>query len=174
MIRSRFTKKVLFWGAVALVGAVVLLLVVNYVWAALYPGPAQPIPFSHRLHVKTKGLQCLFCHNTALKSSSPGMPSVDKCLLCHNVIASQFPPIKRIKTYKKENTPIPWAKVNVVPEHVQFSHQAHLTRGIDCSRCHGNIREMDRVRVVHKFDMNFCVTCHWKSGASVSCMQCHY
>lgn len=174
MIRSRFGKKVLIWGTVTLVGVVALLVVMNYVWASLYPGPDQPIPFSHRLHVKTKGLQCFFCHNSAPRSNDAGMPPVDKCLLCHNVVASRFPPIRRIIAYKKQNQPIPWVKVNGVPEHVQFSHQAHLTQRIDCGHCHGNIRNMDRVRVAHKFDMNFCVTCHWKNGASTYCFTCHY
>lgn len=174
MTQRRYVKILLVWGTVALAGVVLLLLVMSYVWGFYNPGPAQPIPFSHRLHVKTKGLQCFFCHNTALKSNNPGMPSTDKCLLCHNVVASQFPPIRQIKRYKERNQPIEWVKVNVVPEHVQFSHQAHLAQGVDCGRCHGNIRDMDRIRVANKFDMNFCVSCHWDNGASVSCMHCHY
>jgi transglutaminase/protease-like cytokinesis protein 3 len=41
----------------------------------------------------------MFCHPNAAVSSNPGMPSVEKCLLCHNVIASNFQPIAKIKRY---------------------------------------------------------------------------
>ncbi|MCE5197433.1 MAG: cytochrome c3 family protein [Armatimonadota bacterium] len=136
--------------------------------------PAQPIPFSHQIHVQTKNLNCFFCHPSATYSSNAGMPSVEKCLLCHNVIASNFWPIKRISTYYRRGEPIPWKWVNRVPGFVRFQHQPHLARGIDCSQCHGNVAAMDRVKAVHPFDMNFCVTCHWRNNASASCFTCHY
>lgn len=142
--------------------------------ASLNPGPRQPIPFSHRIHVETKKIDCFFCHQYAARSSNPGMPSVEKCLLCHNVIASQFPPIAKIRDYYRRGVGIPWVRVAQVPDFVRFSHQVHLARGVDCSRCHGDIRSMDRVKLVNRFDMNFCVTCHFRSGASVDCYVCHY
>jgi hypothetical protein len=136
--------------------------------------PTQPVPFSHRFHVGTKKLDCMFCHNSAARSSNAGMPPVQKCLLCHNVIASNFWPIARLRDYAAKNKPVPWKWVNKVPDYVHFKHQAHITRGIDCGYCHGNVAEMDIVRTAHKFDMNFCITCHWRNQGPDSCFVCHY
>lgn len=137
-------------------------------------GPAQPIPFSHRIHVTERGINCFFCHYTADQSRSAGMPAVAKCLLCHNVIATNFPPVWQIHTYYRNNEPIPWVRVNILPEHVEFTHQMHLANGVDCGQCHGNVAAMDRVASVYQFTMGFCVDCHRKNNATVNCFNCHY
>lgn len=161
---------------VVAVFVVVALLVAagGVITGAFYPGPAQPIPFSHRLHVTSKQINCFFCHQYATQSSNPGIPSVEKCVLCHQVIATQFPPIAQVLDYYDKGQSIPWVRVNRLADFVQFSHQAHLTSRIDCSRCHGNVKGMDRIKQANKFDMNFCITCHWENNASATCYACHY
>ncbi|MDO8588182.1 MAG: cytochrome c3 family protein [Armatimonadota bacterium] len=141
---------------------------------SLQPGPEQPIPFSHRVHAGDKEIGCFFCHQFAMNSSNAGMPSVEKCLLCHNVIAMRFPPIAKIHTYYSRDEGIPWKRVNRVPDFVHFSHEPHLARGFDCGRCHGNVREMDRVSQANVFTMDFCIKCHRQNKASQSCFVCHY
>ncbi len=138
------------------------------------PGPDQPVPFSHRIHVSTKKLSCFFCHPYAADSINPGMPPVEKCLLCHNVIATKFEPINRIHEYYDAGKPIPWVRVSGIPDFVHFSHQSHLARGIDCGHCHGDIKQMDRVKRVYDLDMHFCIDCHWRNNAPDSCFTCHY
>jgi hypothetical protein len=123
--------------------------------------------------VQTKELNCFFCHQYAANSLNPGMPPVAKCMLCHRIIASNFPPIAKIRWYYKRSAPIPWVRVGLVPDFVFFSHQAHIARGFDCSRCHGNVRLMDRIKQVRRFDMNFCVNCHRGNGVSIDCYMCH-
>jgi len=167
---SRFTKAVV----AVFVMAVILIATGGVITGALYPGTAQPIPFSHRVHATSKEISCFFCHQYAAISDNPGIPTVEKCVLCHKVIATRFPPVAKIFNYYDNNQPVPWVRVNNLADFVQFSHQAHLARRVDCSRCHGNIKEMDRVKQAHKFDMNFCITCHWDSNASVVCYTCHY
>ncbi len=137
-------------------------------------GIEQPIPFSHRIHAETKEINCFFCHPYAPISSNAGIPSVEKCLLCHKVVASQFGPIHSIQEYNLRRQGVPWNCVNKLPEFVRFNHQCHVAGGHDCGKCHGNVKGMDRIRPVHKFDMNFCVTCHRKNGVSVDCNICHY
>lgn len=144
------------------------------------PGPAQPVPFSHRVHADTKNISCFFCHSSALRSNNAGIPPVEKCLLCHDVIAVNFRPIAKIHDYKNRNEPIPWVRVDKVPDFVHFSHQAHLTNAsksgkrFDCSACHGNVRQMDRIRQVYNLEMGFCVDCHWKNNFSTNCYTCHW
>ncbi|MDO8683399.1 MAG: cytochrome c3 family protein [Armatimonadota bacterium] len=160
----------------AILSAVALLLAMGLglYLQSLRAGPAQPIPFSHNLHVTSKKLNCFFCHPYATESSNAGMPPVEKCLLCHNVIAAQWEPIAKIHKYKRMGKGIPWVRVNKVPDFTHFSHQAHLAREFDCGVCHGNVAEMDRVYQANKFTMGFCVDCHKENNASIDCYTCHY
>lgn len=152
---------------------IAIVIAVSVVVGSFNPGPAQPVPFSHRIHAGTKNISCFFCHQNASRSSNAGIPPVEKCILCHKVIASQWAPIAKDLSYYDRNQPIPWVRVNRVPDFVQFSHQPHIARGFDCSVCHGNVKSMDRLKASN-FQMGFCVNCHWKNNFSVSCFICHY
>lgn len=137
-------------------------------------GPAQPIPFSHRVHATTKQISCFFCHPYAADSANPGIPPVDKCLLCHKVIATRFAPIRKITLYDKRKEPIRWVRVSELPDFVRFTHKAHLAGGHDCGECHGDVKAMDRIRLPRTINMDFCITCHRKNKISVDCFLCHY
>lgn len=138
------------------------------------PGPEQPIPFSHHLHATEKQINCFFCHPYTGDSSNAGVPPVEKCLLCHNVVAPNFSPIAKIHAYDRRHEGIPWVKVNQLPNYVHFNHRCHIASGHDCSECHGNVKAMDRIKQVHDLDMDLCVSCHRKNKASVDCYTCHY
>lgn len=160
-----------------LISAVIILAiaVISYISADIYnPGQVQPIPFSHRIHATTKDINCFFCHPGAANSSSAGMPSVDKCMLCHKVIASKFAPIQKLNDYSKQKKGIPWVRVTQLPDFVHFSHQVHIARGQDCSECHGNIKAMDRVKIPRAINMDLCTSCHNRNKARVDCYICHY
>jgi hypothetical protein len=159
-----------------IVGFLIFASVATLVFGKYYvpPAPAQPVPFSHRVHVTTKGLNCFFCHPYATRSDHAGLPPVEKCYLCHKVIASKFSPIAKVVGYYERNEPIPWQRVYVLPDFVHFSHQAHLAKRIDCGECHGNVAEMDRVGLQQKIDMNWCIDCHWRNNAPDNCNTCHY
>jgi hypothetical protein len=166
---ARLAKRLLM-----VVGIVLLLVGAGGLAAVrLYAGQGQPIPFSHRIHAGMKGISCLFCHSSADQSAHPGLPPVDKCLLCHNVIIPQFTPIQQIQQAKQQNRGIQWNRVNVVPDFVFFNHQIHVARGFDCSACHGNVKGMDRVAPSPRFTMGFCVNCHQANKASRDCYFCH-
>ncbi len=160
-----------------LIGLVALTWIGVQVFGRYYtlPPPAQPIPFSHHIHVTTKKINCFFCHSSAARSNQAGLPSVDKCNLCHKVIASGFEPIQKVVKHYERREPIPWRRVYVLPDFVRFSHQAHVAvAGLDCGECHGNVAQMDRVGLNQKIDMNWCITCHWRNKATDSCFACHY
>jgi len=141
---------------------------------ALKPGTEQPVPFSHHVHATTKKISCFFCHPYSGKSSNPGMPPVAKCMLCHKNIASEFPPIAKLRGYYERKEGVPWVKVTQLPDFVHFSHQCHISHGIDCGRCHGDVKSMDRVKLVHQLDMRFCIECHKEKQVSTDCYICHY
>jgi hypothetical protein len=143
----------------------------------LYPyevGPRQPIPFSHRVHAGQKQISCFFCHPFADRSPNPGMPEVSTCMLCHEKIIREFPPIQELRAYDDSGTPIPWAKVTVLAEFAHVTHEMHIRDGIDCGRCHGDVKAMDRILLVDDFTMGFCVDCHREEDATVDCLACHH
>ena len=136
-------------------------------------GPAQPIPFSHRLHAGDKAIACEFCHPYVGRSHFPGIPPVEKCLYCHNYIIANHPEIQKEHAYFDTDTPTPWVKVNYIPEHVFFNHQRHIRKQIQCESCHGKIERMDRIQG-KQFKMGFCITCHQEKNARMDCwLACH-
>lgn len=139
--------------------------------------PPQPIPFSHRTHTEA-GVQCLFCHTSALRSPVAGIPSVQKCMGCHTTIATDSSAIQAVAGYWQRGEPIPWSRVNNQPDFVYFSHQPHLGAGLNCETCHGNVGQMDVVRPVVTMDMGWCLDCHLqqpqeKVARLTDCLACH-
>ena len=139
--------------------------------------PDQPIVYSHRTHVEA-GVQCLYCHANALRSDVAGMPSVQKCMGCHNIIGKDNHDIQILAGYWERRQPIPWNRVNRQPDFVYFSHQAHLGAGISCETCHGDVGNMTVARPVVKMDMGWCLDCHNKQSAEkvvrlADCLTCH-
>ena len=158
-------------------------------WDPEAPGPIQPIPFSHKHHAGEFEIECLYCHEGTDQSAAAGVPSVELCMGCH----SQFPEsydelegIRILKQYWEEQEPIPWVQIHRVPEHVQFRHNRHVAAGVDCTRCHGNVAEMEKVWLTpdtvwwqyglpaQKLEMGWCIQCHRESEVSQDCFLCHY
>ena len=136
-------------------------------------GPEQPIPFSHRLHAGIKDIDCRFCHPYVQRSTFPGLPPVEKCLFCHNYIIANHPQIQKEHDYFNTRTPTPWRKVFYIPEHVLFNHQRHIRKGFACEKCHGQIKQMDRLKDF-RFQMGFCVQCHRENKGNLDCwLACH-
>jgi hypothetical protein len=136
-------------------------------------GEEQPVAFSHRIHAGVKKISCFMCHQTAMSSSNAGVPPLETCMLCHQTIIIHHPEIEKLRKHYAENKPIEWTKVTYLPDFTFFEHSVHIQKGIDCSRCHGNINEMDRVIEVRELTMGFCMDCHKAENASTDCYTCH-
>ncbi len=164
------------WGflALSLLAALALVLLSGQLLFPYEVGPEQPLPFSHYVHVGERNINCFFCHNTADRAQDAGMPPVSKCLLCHNVIIPQFPPIRELHGYADRSEAIPWVRVYRKPDYVRFTHEMHLNAGHDCGECHGDVRHMDRIQVALPIRMGNCTECHRRNGAPVECTTCHY
>jgi hypothetical protein len=138
--------------------------------------PEQPIYFNHEVMVQA-GVTCDYCHAEARRSPAAGMPSVQKCVGCHQTINPQSPAIQQMMVYWQRQEPIPWVRVNVLPRFVYFSHQAHVTAaGISCSMCHGDVGHMTVAQPVMKMDMGWCLSCHEKQANAAQltdCVVCH-
>lgn len=144
---------------------------------AVLAAPDQPIAFSHNIHDEA-GVGCLFCHSNALRSDIAGIPSVAKCVGCHKTIATDRDQVQQVLGYWERSEPIPWQPVVRMPDYVFFSHQPHLSEGIACETCHGNVNEMTVARPVLEMDMGWCLTCHLEQRAEMvakltDCLACH-
>ena len=178
------------WGPL-LVGALVLLVVLLLAGTYVYPhwsrdyghemafdnamfGPAveQPIAFSHRVHVTNKEIDCFYCHPYGERSLNAGLPSVDKCLGCHDRIIPEHEEIEKLRAYEEAGEEVPWIRVYYNPDHVYFPHFRHLGAGVECQECHGTVETADRLRKV-TFYMGFCIDCHEGRGAARDCAACH-
>lgn len=143
----------------------------------LYPGdlgPEQPLPFSHRLHANVKEINCVMCHRTVLDSPDAGMPPLETCMLCHQRVIVHYPPIEQLRTAYADGTPISWQRVNMLPDYVNFNHSMHLNKDVDCGKCHGDVKGMDRIKATPEFTMGFCIQCHRDNDATHDCFTCHY
>lgn len=84
----------------------------------------------------------------------------------------------------KEAEGIRWIRVHNLPDYVVFDHRAHITVGVDCKECHGDVRQMRRIRQVEDLSMGWCVNCHRDANengingqavyASTDCAVCHH
>lgn len=127
-------------------------------------GPEQPIPFSHKFHVREIGMQCAYCHNGVQNSPMAPIPSVELCMGCHRIVGSQHEAIQDLRGYWERGEPIPWERIHKVPDFAHFPHNAHIRNQLACSECHGAVEDMDRVYQVSSLKMGWCLECHMGEG----------
>lgn len=140
-----------------------------------YHQPRQPIAFSHALHAGDKRISCAFCHTGVKHGNNAGVPSVQDCMQCHQVVAPDKPEIRKLhEEYWKKERPIEWFKVYNMPETVRFSHKAHVKAGVACATCHGDMTKAGpNFKAARNFVMGECVSCHRQNKAPTDCTTCH-
>ena len=166
--------------------------------AVALPSP-QPIQFPHNVHVQTYKMDCQYCHTDARRSEYAGLPSVTRCMGCHRITAADRPEIKKLAEYAAKSEPIPWTRINHMPEFVYFPHKAHIRSGLRCQTCHGPVETMttfgahtgprltnDLMRLVGlrpappALTMGWCIDYHRSENATrgtrapLDCVTCHH
>ena len=122
--------------------------------------PAQPVAYSHRLHVDKLGLDCRYCHTNVEVSSLANLPATQTCMNCHGQVKRESLKLLPIRESWATGEPVEWVKVSFLPEYVQFSHAAHVNNGVGCETCHGAVDEMDVVYQAEPLSMGWCLECH--------------
>jgi mono/diheme cytochrome c family protein len=123
--------------------------------------PKQPIPFSHKLHAGQYEIDCNYCHTGVNKGKSAVIPSVNICLNCHNAIKTQSPNMQKLYNAVETNEPIQWVRVHNLPDLAYFNHAQHVkVGGIECTKCHGNVAEMEVIEQHSTLTMGWCINCH--------------
>ncbi len=129
--------------------------------------PEQPIPFSHKHHVKDDGIDCRYCHTSVEYSGYAGLPPTETCMSCHSQIWTGAVVTKPIRDSWATGKSIEWTRVHDLPDFVYFNHSIHLNKGIGCSTCHGQVNEMALTYKVNTLNMNWCINCHRNPGQFV-------
>jgi hypothetical protein len=136
--------------------------------------PRQPFPFSHQHHVTDYNIDCEYCHSGVRSGSVAGIPSVQTCMGCHQLVAATSGHIMRLRDMWERGEPVRWMRVNVVADFVYFDHFAHINADISCEHCHGDVARMDELLPRYQLNsMSWCVDCHNTYEASKDCMICH-
>jgi len=143
-------------------------------------GPRQPIFFRHDIHAGQDQIPCMYCHYSASVSSEPGIPSLQTCIGCHQLIGGSTPShqaeIKRVRDAWRERKPPEWIRIHALPGFVRFPHMRHIKAlGTQaCVTCHGDVQQMAQVSQVSTLRMGWCVRCHIKNNVTRDCSVCHY
>ncbi len=154
---------------------------------------AQPILFPHNIHAGSaqgeNNMDCQYCHFSAERSVDAGLPSVQACWGCHQVIPGRTPQaqteIAKIQEYVNSGESIPWVRIYKISDHAHFPHMRHINAGLECQQCHGEVQTMgvltERDPVWGGDNMGWCIDCHRQpdpntgaAQASVDCAVCHY
>ena len=135
--------------------------------------PAQPVPFSHRVHAAA-ALRCAECHKTAATATAAGMPAERLCMNCHVTIKKDSPAVTTIARHAADGKPIDWTRLYRLPDYVSFSHRRHLrATGIECANCHGDVAQQDTLAKAKSIGMASCQSCHDRHKARNGCDTCH-
>lgn len=168
-----------FWLILIVVACVPVLALVWYRDAFLDRGyaPQQPIAFSHALHAGKLRLDCTYCHFNASKGKHAGIPAMATCLGCHQSggIGQGKPEVAKLlelankpeyddQGIAKTGGVVHWNRVHKLPDHVYFTHQAHVAAGVSCETCHGPVKEMTVMRQFADLSMGWCLECHRRNN----------
>ena len=145
--------------------------------------PEQPIPFSHKLHAGDYKIPCVYCHTQVEVSKHSAIPSLNICMNCHIMVATDKEPIKKLQKKYYDGQTIQWVKVHMLPDHVKFNHKRHVHRFSEakdrypaCILCHGEVKKMDVIKQESILSMGECVNCHRKQDppGPTNCSDCHH
>jgi hypothetical protein len=120
----------------------------------------QPIPFDHVVHAHDLQIDCEYCHSTVMKTASASLPSTQTCLPCHSSTWKNSEIFAPVRASVSTGKPIPWNRVNALPDFVYFNHAIHVAKGVGCETCHGRVDQMHVVQQRAPLTMGWCVRCH--------------
>jgi cytochrome c553 len=135
-----------------------------YYWTPKYTKvgyqPAQPVPFSHKVHAGQLGLDCRYCHSFVETAAHSNIPAAQVCMNCHSQVQKDNPKLAPLREAWATGKPVEWVQIHKTPDHAYFNHSVHINRGVSCVSCHGRVDQMDVVAQDQSLSMDWCLTCH--------------
>jgi hypothetical protein len=154
---------------VSILGAVFIIALVLIAFAALTRSSyatqegvpvEQPVAFSHKHHVAGLGIDCRFCHTSVETGAFAGIPPTKTCMGCHSQVWPDAPILEPVRESYRTGKSLEWIRVHDLPDFAYFDHSIHLTKGIGCTTCHGEIGEMNLTWLANPLHMEWCLDCH--------------
>ena len=135
-----------------------------YYWTPKYTRvgyqPAQPIPFSHKVHAGQLQMDCRYCHSFVESAAHSNIPTAQVCMSCHSQVQKDNPKLAPLREAWETGKPVQWVQIHKAPDYVYFNHSVHVNRGVSCVSCHGRVDQMDVVYQAESHAMKFCLDCH--------------
>jgi hypothetical protein len=120
----------------------------------------QPVQFSHKHHVGDDGIDCRYCHTGVENSATAGIPPTKTCMNCHSVLFNNVGYLEPVRESYRTDKSIDWVRVHRLADYVYFNHSIHISKGVGCSSCHGQINQMPLVFQASSLQMEWCLDCH--------------
>ena len=120
----------------------------------------QPVPFSHKHHVTGVGIDCRYCHTSVEESAFAGIPPTETCMTCHSMLWTEAAILEPVRASLRDDEPIRWTRVHDLPDFVYFRHDIHVSKGIGCQSCHGQVDQMPLMWKENTLNMEWCLECH--------------
>ena len=95
--------------------------------------------------------------------------------MCHSEALGDSAAEAALLALLESGQPIAWKPLFRQPGHVYYSHRRHVVQAeIDCSVCHGTIGASTSPPLrATPLQMDDCLECHEREGASIACTSCH-
>jgi hypothetical protein len=129
-------------------------------WNGVGIAADQPVLFSHRHHAGELRIDCRFCHASVETSAYAGLPTTQTCLNCHSQVFTDTAMLQPVVRSAALREPLAWTRVTHLPDHVYFNHSIHVTKGVSCLTCHGEVGRMALTAKAEPLDMRWCLDCH--------------
>ena len=120
----------------------------------------QPVPFSHKHHVTGMGIDCRYCHTHVEETAFAGIPPTETCMTCHSQIWSDAPMLEPVRASFRDGKALEWTRVHDLPDFVFFNHSIHVSKGVGCQSCHGQVDQMPLMWKENTLNMEWCLDCH--------------
>lgn len=126
--------------------------------------------FAHKTHTQGGETTCKRCHMKATKSMEAGMPDERLCGFCHKTVYGDKP----VGEFYNRTE---WLSAHDISKakykEIKFSHEHHISMGMKCDECHGNVAESAQIRSEHIPAKPVCFTCHDDWNSPNQCYICH-
>ncbi|MDB4980277.1 MAG: cytochrome c family protein [Myxococcales bacterium] len=158
--------------------------------ALIFPAQVIPLRFDHARHLKLS-VKCETCHVSASTSTSAAdnlIPAEAACRQCHEIdrarptLVPAGGPAARCDACHVGDT-AGWMprgatfstppRVELARPNLKFNHRLHVSRGVGCELCHGNVATKAFATRDDLPKMALCLGCHDGKQATSRCAACH-
>jgi hypothetical protein len=81
-------------------------------------------------------------------------------MTCHVQVWADSPMLEPVRASFLTDQSIEWTRVHDLPDFAYFNHSIHVSKGVGCSTCHGQVDQMPLMWQVQSLQMEWCLDCH--------------